>query len=359
LRAAYPVIERPPPGRWLALAALVVADLGLIVVFAGGVTAPVDAVAPLTGHLFGLGLAAAIALLVQRKVMALVMLGIAATIGFHAWLGLARCCTPPMPSPESRLVQDAAYSPERSLTVLSLNNWRSRPDLGRLRTYLATAPADVVVLSEFAGSREMLEGLRSIYPHQVHCGAEVVCSLALLSRNALVSSGVARIGLEKPAFVWARLPGSLTIIGTHLSNPARDPWLHHEQVDALAEFVRSIDGPLVLTGDLNTTPWSNAFRLLRADADLSPASLLMPTWPAWPVALPQIALDHIFVSSDIVVRAAGTGPVVGSDHLPVWAHLRRPSAHLQRNPRRRLASGDFAAPRSHLGGELLAHFSRE
>jgi endonuclease/exonuclease/phosphatase (EEP) superfamily protein YafD len=359
LRAAYPVIERPLPGRWLALAALVTADLGLIVVFAGGVTAPVDAVAPLTGHLLGLGLAAGIALLVRRKVVALVMLGVAATIGLHAWLGLARCCTPQAPSSEGRLLQNTAYGAERNLTVLSLNNWRSHPDLGRLRAYLATAPADVVVLSAFAGSRDMLEGLRPIYPYQVHCASELGCSLALLSRTAFATSGAARMGSGKPAFVWARLPGSLTIIGTHLRNPTLDPWLHHEQVDALAEFVRSIDGPLVLTGDLNTTPWSNAFRLLRADADLSPARLLMPTWPAWPVALPQIALDHIFVSADLVVTAAGTGPAVGSDHLPVWAHLQRPATYLQRMPRRRLALGSLAAPRSHLGSELLADLSRE
>ena len=87
--------------------------------------------------------------------------------------------------------------------------------------------------------------------------------------------------------------------------------------------MRHIDGPLVLAGDLNTSPWSNAFRKLRAVAGLAPASTLMPTWPAWPVALPQVALDHIFVSPELAVAAAGTGPAVGSDHLPVWAQLER------------------------------------
>ena len=85
------------------------------------------------------------------------------------------------------------------------------------------------------------------------------CCRAFPSRRP----GSARIASDKPAFVWARLGGSLTIIGTHLNRPSRDPWLHERQMAALAQFVRRIDGPLVLAGDLNTSPWSNAFRKLR------------------------------------------------------------------------------------------------
>ena len=54
-----------------------------------------------------------------------------------------------------------------------------------------------------------------------------------------------------PDFVWARVGGALTIVGTHLHRPSRDPWLHERQVSALAQFVRRIDGPLILAGDLN------------------------------------------------------------------------------------------------------------
>ncbi len=281
--AAYPVAERPLPGRWLALLLLAVADLGLILVFAGGLAALVDAVAPLTGHLFGFGLAASIALLVRRRMAVLLTVGVAATIGLHAWLGLGRCCEPGASVTPALITKAAAREATSSLTVLALKTWRSRLDLERLEQYLATAPADVVVLSELdAAARPTLERLRRVYPHQVHCAQEPSCALALLSRLPFASSGSARIAPGKPAFVWARLPGALTIVGTHLHHPALDPWLHQAQVSALAQFVRRIDGSLVLTGDLNTSPWSNGFRLLRSETDLSPASLLMPSWPAWP-----------------------------------------------------------------------------
>ena len=163
-----------------------------------------------------------------------------------------------------------------------------------------------------------------------------------------------------PDFVWAKLGGSLTIIGTHLHRPSRDPWLHERQVSALAQLVRQIDGPIVLAGDLNTSPWSNAFRKLRAATGLAPASILMPTWPAWPLALPQVALDHILVSPELAVAAAGTGPAVGSDHLPVWAQIDRRPVAFERGaaPPRRLTSR-LAAARAHLDGELLADLGGE
>jgi endonuclease/exonuclease/phosphatase (EEP) superfamily protein YafD len=361
LRAAHPGRGRPLPGRSLALVLLGAADLGLVVVVAGGLGALVDAVAPLTGHLLGIGTAAGIALLVRRRMVALLTVGVAATIAVHAWLGLARCCAPGVPAAAALLTRAAAYDSGESLTVLALDTWAGRADPGRLERYLATAPADVVVLSQLAPAlRPMLDRLRQAYPYQVACAERPSCALALLSRSPFAAAGSARIAPGKPAFVWARLPGALTIIGTRLHHPMRDPWLHQAQVEALAQFARRIGGSLVVAGDLNTSPWSNAFRLLRSDAGLSPAGPLTPSWPAWPVSLPQIAADHIFVSSDLGVAAAGTGPAVGSDHLPVWAHLERRAvpAHMHRRPANRLASR-LAAPGPHLGGEFLADLGGE
>ncbi len=144
-----------------------------------------------------------------------------------------------------------------------------------------------------------------------------------------------------PAFVWAKLGGSLTVIGTHLHRPSRDPWLHERQMSALAQFVRRIDGPVVLAGDLNTSPWSNAFRMLRAATGLAPASMLMPTWPAWPLALPQVALDHIFVSPELAVAAAGTGRP--SDRITCRCG-RRSSAGRSRSTGRRAAAPPHLTP---------------
>ena len=112
--------------------------------------------------------------------------------------------------------------------------------------------------------------LEAAYPFQVDC-AEWTCSLALLSRLPFEGAGVGRIASDQPAFVWARLGGSLTIIGTHLYRPSRNPWLHERQVTALAQFIGRIDSSVILAGDLNTSPWSNAFRKLRPEPEFLPS----------------------------------------------------------------------------------------
>jgi endonuclease/exonuclease/phosphatase (EEP) superfamily protein YafD len=367
LGVAFPVVERASKGRRLALLVLAAANLALILAVAGGFSALADIVAPLTGHLVGIGLAASIALLTRRWVPAIMTAGVVATAGVHVWLGLASCCAAPVETSQTGFTKVAMHASGQGLTVLALNTWHESGDARRLERYLATGPADVVLLSEFGpNKRSMLARLKAAYPFQVDCAQQWPCSLALLSRLPLEAAGVGRIAPDDgqapdmPAFVWAKLGARLTVIGTHLHRPSRDPWLHERQVSALAQLVRHIDGPLVLAGDLNTSPWSNAFRKLRAATGLAPASILMPSWPAWPLALPQVALDHILVSGELAVAAAGTGPAVGSDHLPVWAQIdRRPVAFERgQSPARRLTSR-LAAARPHLGGELFAHLGGE
>jgi endonuclease/exonuclease/phosphatase (EEP) superfamily protein YafD len=355
------VSKRVFVGRWMALFLLAAANLGLILIVAGGFTSLTDVIAPLTGHLIGVGLAASFALIVRRRMVALLTAGIAVTVGLHAWLGLGRCCRAPIPVAEAGITRVAANVPGQALTVLALNAWHQHGDPERLERYLAAATADVVVLSEFGPNKQpLLATLKRIYPFQVDCADEWPCSLALLSRLPFEAAGAIRNAADMPAFVWARLNGHLTIVGTHLHRPSRDPWLHERQMSALAQFIRRIDGPIVLSGDLNTSPWSSSFRMLRSVTGLTPASVLMPTWPAWPLAVPQMALDHVFVSPELAVTTAGTGPAVGSDHLPVWARLERRPTLLDRGPSpvRRLTSR-LAAARPHLGSQLLADLGGE
>jgi endonuclease/exonuclease/phosphatase (EEP) superfamily protein YafD len=333
-------------------------NVGLAFVVSGSFPALADVIAPLTGHFLGLGVAASLAVLFPRRRLAVLTVGVGVTLGVHGWLGLGRCCRVPMTPAPAGPTKVAVHPPAQTFTVLTLNTWHAHPDASRLVAYLATAPADVVVLSEFGlDKRPLLARLKAVYPFQVDC-AEWACSLALLSRLPFEQAGIGRIVAEHSAFVWARLGGAVTVIGTHLHRPSRDPWLHERQMSALAQFVRRIDGPLILAGDFNTSPWSHAFRMLTATTTLAPASVLLPSWPAWP--LPQVALDHIFVSPDFRVAARGTGPTVGSDHLPIWAQIeRRPAPPDRGRPPARTPASGLAAARPHLGGELLADLGRE
>ena len=325
-----------------------------------GVTVLGEIVAPLTGHFIGVGLAASVALLVRRWMLAIVGVGSLATLAAHAWLGLAWCCAPSSETTARTSLALAATAAPQALSLVALNAWDGNRNLERLERYLASAPADVLVLAEFGpNKRPMLARLKAAYPFQVDCADQWPCSLALLSRLPLEAAGTARVPSPEPRsmpyFIWARVAG-ITLVGTHLRRPSRNPWLHERQAAALARFLRSVDGPLVLAGDLNTTPWSGAYRMLRRTTGLNPGRTLVPTWPAWPLTLPQVALDHILASPDLAYRAAGAGPAIGSDHLPVWALIERRPIAIER---RQSAASRLAAAGAHLGSELLGDFRRE
>jgi endonuclease/exonuclease/phosphatase (EEP) superfamily protein YafD len=318
-----------------------------------------EVIAPVTGHLIGFGLAAGLAVLACRRVMFWLMGGVVATVAFHAWLGLARCCEGPNVGTSSSLTQLATHTPRRKLTVLALEV-SNATDAQAMARELIASTADILVLSGVDPRRsEVLNDLHTAYPFQAKCVAQSACSLALLARVPFKAHGAARMAPESSYFVWARLADSLTIIGTALPPAIAAPWQHEQDMSALAQLVRRLDGAVILAGALNTSPWSGSYRMLRKETGLVPTSTLLPSWPARPFTLPQVGLDHILVSPELDTIAAGAGPLVGSDHLPVWARVeRRPEFDQPRRWPRQLASGT-AVPRAHLGSELLADLGSE
>jgi endonuclease/exonuclease/phosphatase (EEP) superfamily protein YafD len=352
------VLELPRRSSPLAVILLAAVNVGVLL-GVSGVTVG-DVVAPLTGHFIAIGVAAGVAILLRRWMLPIILAGSLGTLAVHALLGLAWCCAPATPNPARTGLASAVAAGPQAMSLVALNAWDGNRDLARLERYLASAPADVLVLAEFGpDKRPMLARLQAAYPHQIDCADAWPCSLALLSRLPLEAAGTGRVTSQEPRgmphFIWAKIAG-ITLVGTHLHRPSRNPWLHERQATALARFLRRIDGPLVLAGDLNTTPWSASYRMLRRMTGLNPARALVPTWPAWPLPLPQVALDHILASPDVAYRAAGAGPAVGSDHLPVWALIeRRPVAIERRQP----GASRLAAAGAHFGGEFLGNLGGE
>ena len=339
--------------RTAALVMLIVCNACLVVLLLADVPVVADIVTPLTGHVIGFGIAAALALIAKRYAAFAMGGGVVLTLAFHAWLGLSPAN---LPAPRLAAFTPAADSNElQDLTILSLNTWDARDNVDELITYFKTAPADVVVLSEVGPPKQRLvAALREVYPYQKECTDDWGCSIALLSRVPFEQGGTVRWSRQSPAFVWARFAGALTIVGTHIARPSRTPALHARETEAVAQLVRLIDGSVVLVGDLNSSPWSYSFRALKAQTGLVTARALTPSWPAWPINVPQVALDHILVSQDLAFVESKTGPAVGSDHLPVMARLKLVPTTVRAREPVRSGGSRLAAPVPHLGGELLA-----
>lgn len=111
------------------------------------------------------------------------------------------------------------------------------------------------------------------------------------------------------------------LLGTHPLPPDSSEYarLRNDQLRNIAALVRNQRSPVIVIGDLNTTPWSPLFVDLLRDGRLKNTSKgcgLFGSLPAW-LPLARIPLDHCLVSGAIQVTVKRLGPRVGTDHLPV------------------------------------------
>jgi len=220
-----------------------------------------------------------------------------------------------------------ATSAQRSLSILSLNNFLINKNSRALENYLRRKQADVVVLVEFGASKKpMMRRLKKLYPHQKHCAGVEGCHIAILSKRSIVASGSHTVEPDMPPYVWVRFGpklANLTLIGTHLIRP---PFIKHQMshVNGLSRFVRQFKGPMVVAGDFNLTPWAYLFKKFVRMSKLIAVTGRNPTWPVSLVNLAQFPIDHIFTTPGITASNISAGPRLGSDHLPIYGILTLP-----------------------------------
>jgi endonuclease/exonuclease/phosphatase family metal-dependent hydrolase len=113
--------------------------------------------------------------------------------------------------------------------------------------------------------------------------------------------------------VFLRVPyagDELVVVMLHLSLGERS---RRRQLAYVAEQVAH-ERQVILMGDMNT----HMSRLLESSPlkglDLQPAEIESPTYPAWE---PSLALDHVLVSSNLVIKDFKVLDCLASDHLPI------------------------------------------
>jgi endonuclease/exonuclease/phosphatase (EEP) superfamily protein YafD len=227
------------------------------------------------------------------------------------------------------VASQACAGPEFTVATVNVQFSNERHDA--FRAWLATRPADVLVIQEVTPAWAAELGSTAHYPHRHVVPREDPYGLALLSRwplEAVTPVDLAGDGLPSLTAVVDAAGQRVRILALHTRWPIT-PALAAARDEALrgaAAMARATDLPLVLLGDLNVTPDSPAFTRLLRQAGLRDAMHGQgwhPTWLAgfWPLAL---RIDHVLVSPGLCVEQAEAGPPVGSDHRPVLARLRRP-----------------------------------
>ena len=221
----------------------------------------------------------------------------------------------------------AAPGSERALRIVTFNLWRGNDRMDEVAAFLADQAADAVVLQEVTRAHgEMLRrALQQVYPFA--SGDE---HLVILSRHPILAEG----RVDRPDFPpwialmlrWARLDVNGTqveVIGVHLARPFY-PRLQEEDIEALSSFVLPREGPLVLAGDFNMSPWTEKLGRLAYLTGLRRTNTFIFTWPmrrGGLQLLPFVAIDNVLVSAHFATIATQGGPRLGSDHRAVTADL--------------------------------------
>jgi len=217
-----------------------------------------------------------------------------------------------------------------------------RLDVGRVAEVIAAQAPDIVALQELdvgrarTGRVDQAHRLAQRLGMAFHFNAafrveEELYGDAILTNlpERLVKAGAIPTHprfsrLEPRGAVWIAVEVGgveLQVINTHLGLVPRE---QRRQALALAgaDWLGATAGPTILVGDMNATPRAGAYRTFAARLTESRrAARPVRRVATFPSNFPVLAIDHVFVSREVVVQAVRT-PLdeksrLASDHLPL------------------------------------------
>ncbi len=222
---------------------------------------------------------------------------------------------------------------EGTVRLMTHNLFGMNYEMERVVAAIMAEDPDVIVFQEYFGEQatDLHPLLLAKYPFFVRCRGGKRANLGLYSRlpfSQLDEDACPNdaYGAERTAHILAEvtLDGDKTflVLTSHMDWPypvARQ----REQLEHLAAVVARAEGPLVVAGDFNSTPWSYALRRFVAETGLTRETLSLFTFPmrfhyfgAWRDTLPFLPLDQV-LTRGVNVHSVETGGRTASDHLPV------------------------------------------
>ncbi|MEO6380376.1 MAG: endonuclease/exonuclease/phosphatase family protein [Caulobacteraceae bacterium] len=224
------------------------------------------------------------------------------------------------------------------LKVLTFNTWTENFAPEQTLDVILKSGADVVALQEDEALILQNDRINAVYPYRAECDPPWACGSVILSKRPITAKGHVQRSelLRRHDFeaVWATTPAPdgqpVTVMTTHFAWPI-PPEAQAGQRRGLIEHTRALADPnLIVTGDLNSTPWSFAMRGVDAGmAPLTRRTRALFSWPAnvarlnRPFPAPLAPIDHIFAAPIWRTVSIGRLERAGSDHYGVLAVFSR------------------------------------
>ncbi len=307
----------------------------------------------LLGHHFFLELTTHFRL--QYLLVSLVCIGV--LVAFNSWklLAIALGCfilnlayiLPYYFTKPHREVQASALH----LRLMQVNLLHTNQNFEALIEAINEANADVVVLQELTAEwRDQTRVLSNQYPFNESAPRPGGSGMALISRYPLEEAQILSLDASTYLAVFARVNvegASISILGLHPPTPVAQGKFanRNRQLSEAGDLLRTIKGPRVLIGDLNTTMWSPYFTDLVRRSGLRDSRLGFGLLPSWPTQLPaflRLPIDHCLISDEVAVEATQIGRLNGSDHRPLLVDLRFENSALSGRPAQRLPTDSVA-----------------
>ena len=314
-------------GLCLVLGALAIATLALAALF-GFAIAPFDLINHTQIVLFPATIVALVlvAILLSGQMRSLAMI--------YVFMGLAASANVMLPDVIAALRSRPSLPDSGSITLMTHNVFGMNYRMAQVQAAIEAEDPDIIVLQEYFGEQatDLHPLLLAKYPYFARCRGGKRANLGLYSRIPFVQTEDGACpnnayGSDRTGHILVQFQTAgdkrFSVITTHLDWPVPVS-RQSEQLADLSEVLDGIDGPLILAGDFNSTPWSYALRGFVARNNLQRETQALPTFPkrfyyfgAWRNAIPLLPLDHVMTRGGIVVHDLHTGQPTASDHLPV------------------------------------------
>lgn len=189
---------------------------------------------------------------------------------------------------------------------------------------IAREKPDVITYQEAGPDWAMwIDILEGTYPHHVECRIDGLnFGTGILSRRPIGESD-AQACSAGGRLAMAPIDFGGTIVNVAAYHSAL-PWPYGQSksIDAMVPELRKLDGPKIIAGDFNATPWSYTVNRIAKASGTATVPNIGGTW--LPIGLPAnftawigLPIDHVLVSPEIETPVGSSRPDVGSDHLPL------------------------------------------
>lgn len=223
---------------------------------------------------------------------------------------------------------------ERIYRLMTFNVFGRNEEPRSIVANVEAVDPDIVALQEYSpGVRSVVHPLLSeTYPHFQYCAGGERAFVGLYSRLPFEpldadACSASIMSTDRTARIIVRFQTEdgpeFSLATTHNDWPA-PVTRQAEQFATLGEALSTVEPPLILVGDFNSTPWSYALRGFVGTAGLTRHTYNLPTFPTlwyylrdWRAMFPILPIDHVMTRGAIAIHDLRTGAPSGSDHLPI------------------------------------------